>query len=150
MEKLNQWLTLAANLGVLAGLVFLALEIQQNTSAINRQAEIERTSRIMQPYIQDVATLYERVKAVDGEEPEIGAFEERYDFSTKEAVSWVAFLQSSWRTYESDFSHLGPSAGLEADIAYMLSFPDNQLFWAQLKKSFDEEFVEYVDTMQGD
>jgi len=35
MEKLNQWLTLAANLGVLVGIVFLVLEIDQNTRAQN-------------------------------------------------------------------------------------------------------------------
>ena len=32
-EKLNNWLTLGANIGVLAGIVFLAYEIQQNTVA---------------------------------------------------------------------------------------------------------------------
>ena len=34
MEKMNQWLTLAANLGVIAGIVFLAYEIQVNTDAV--------------------------------------------------------------------------------------------------------------------
>ena len=33
LEKLNHWLTLAANLGVLAGIIFLAIEIQQSTNA---------------------------------------------------------------------------------------------------------------------
>ena len=32
-EKLNNWLSLAANIGVLAGIVFLAYELQQNTLA---------------------------------------------------------------------------------------------------------------------
>ncbi len=31
MNKLNQWLTLFANLGVMAGLMFLAIELNQNT-----------------------------------------------------------------------------------------------------------------------
>ena len=31
MEKLNQWMTLVANVGVVAGIVFLAFEISQNT-----------------------------------------------------------------------------------------------------------------------
>ena len=34
MDKLNQWLTLIANLGVLVGIVFLAIEINQNTAAL--------------------------------------------------------------------------------------------------------------------
>ena len=32
-DRLNHWLTLGANIGVLAGIIFLALEIQQNTAA---------------------------------------------------------------------------------------------------------------------
>lgn len=32
-EKLNNWLTLGANIGVLAGIVFLVYELQQNTLA---------------------------------------------------------------------------------------------------------------------
>jgi len=34
IEKINHWITLAANLGVVAGVVFLALEIQQNNELL--------------------------------------------------------------------------------------------------------------------
>ena len=37
MDKLNQWLTLSANVGVLLGILFLAFEVQQNTAAIQSQ-----------------------------------------------------------------------------------------------------------------
>lgn len=33
LEKLNQWLTLVANVGVIAGLVFLAVQVRANTEA---------------------------------------------------------------------------------------------------------------------
>ena len=148
VEKLNQWLTLAANLGVLAGIIFLALEIQQNTATMNRQAGVERTSRLMGPYVQDIPAIYEKVKAVDGEEPVITVFKDRYKLDTQEAVTWVGFLQSNWQVYESDFRHLGPSAELDADIRYMMSFPDNQLLWDRLKSSFDVDFVDYVESLE--
>ena len=38
VDKLNKWLTLVANFAILGGLVFLALEIQQNTNAIRSTA----------------------------------------------------------------------------------------------------------------
>ena len=38
VEKLNQWLTLLANVGVLAGIVFLAVELQQNTQELKLQS----------------------------------------------------------------------------------------------------------------
>lgn len=33
LDTLNKWLNVAANIGVLAGIVFLAYELQQNTLA---------------------------------------------------------------------------------------------------------------------
>jgi hypothetical protein len=37
-ENLNKWLSLGANLGVVAGLVFLGIEINQNTRATTSAA----------------------------------------------------------------------------------------------------------------
>ncbi len=40
MQKMNRWLTLVANLGVLAGLFILIYEVDQNTSALRNEADI--------------------------------------------------------------------------------------------------------------
>lgn len=47
MDRTNQWLTLVANLGVIAGLVFLGYEIRQNTNIAKASAYREN--------IQDIA-----------------------------------------------------------------------------------------------
>jgi hypothetical protein len=47
LDKINQWLVLVSNLGVLAGIVFLAIEINQNTTVARsstRQAIAEMVS----------------------------------------------------------------------------------------------------------
>jgi ATP phosphoribosyltransferase regulatory subunit HisZ len=36
MEKLNHWLTLVANFGVIAGVVFLAYELRQNNELLEQ------------------------------------------------------------------------------------------------------------------
>lgn len=41
-DKLNHWLTLGANIGVLAGIVFLALEIRQNSDLARLQFAEDR------------------------------------------------------------------------------------------------------------
>ncbi len=41
MDKVNKWLTLLANLGVLAGIIFLAVELQQNTNASRTDAYLQ-------------------------------------------------------------------------------------------------------------
>ena len=38
MDRLNSWLTLIANIGVLGGFLFVAYEIQQNTAQLRAEA----------------------------------------------------------------------------------------------------------------
>jgi len=51
VDTTNQWLTLAANLGVIAGLIFLGIEIRQNTNIAKASAYRE--------IIQDIAAWRE-------------------------------------------------------------------------------------------
>ena len=45
-ESLNWWMTLLANTGVLGGLVFVGLEIQQNTSQLRTEASYSITESV--------------------------------------------------------------------------------------------------------
>ncbi len=38
LDSVNKWLTLAANIGVLAGIIFLAVEVQQNSTQLKLQS----------------------------------------------------------------------------------------------------------------
>ena len=42
MDSVNKWLTLAANFGVIAGIIFLVLELQQNNELLASDASINR------------------------------------------------------------------------------------------------------------
>jgi hypothetical protein len=46
MDRLNQWLTLLANIGVFVGLVFVVIEVRQNTDIARMQAYRENTQDI--------------------------------------------------------------------------------------------------------
>jgi len=43
LDSLNKWLMLAANIGVIAGIIFLAIEIQQNSLSTQAQTRTELT-----------------------------------------------------------------------------------------------------------
>lgn len=45
MDKLNRWLTLLANVGVIAGIVFLGIEIRQNTEMVRSQTRDSITEK---------------------------------------------------------------------------------------------------------
>ena len=46
-ERINIWLSLAANLGVLGGILFLAYEINQNTSQMRSEASYSITESLL-------------------------------------------------------------------------------------------------------
>ena len=65
MEKLNQWLSVVSNLGVIVGIFFLAYEIQTNTSAVRSatyQAFTDSTFSWADSEIEHAATLSEIYK----------------------------------------------------------------------------------------
>jgi len=47
-EKLNRWLALGANVGVLIGLILLVYEVRQNSALMQAQISMERTNTNMQ------------------------------------------------------------------------------------------------------
>ena len=46
MEKLNQWLTLSANVGIIVGIVFLAFELNQNNRLLESEARLNQADSI--------------------------------------------------------------------------------------------------------
>lgn len=46
LGKLNRWLTLIANVGVIAGIVFLAVEIRQNSAMIRAQTRTQLAEQV--------------------------------------------------------------------------------------------------------
>ena len=55
-DKLNQWLSLVANFGVLIGIVFLAIEMRQNTAMMQAQTRDAMTEKQMTFYSQILAS----------------------------------------------------------------------------------------------
>ena len=47
-ERLNRWLTLAANIGVVLGLIILIFEVRQNASLTRTEMQIERNSMLIE------------------------------------------------------------------------------------------------------
>jgi hypothetical protein len=61
LGRVNQWLTLLANFGVLGGIIFLALEIQQNTTAV-RSSAIQESTNVARQQLLIYATDPELVR----------------------------------------------------------------------------------------
>ena len=90
MEKLNQWLTLLANMGVLFGIVFLAFEVQQNTTAIQSQTRATVFSGVQEE-------LWKNMEYTD---VTLNMLSSRRDLSPEEKVRFDAWMMASMKARE--------------------------------------------------
>ena len=61
LDSVNKWLMLAANVGVITGIYFLAIEVNDNTRNVRSQEkgaldqmELDRQIAVMDPYFSEV------------------------------------------------------------------------------------------------
>ena len=70
-DRMNRWLTLAANIGVLVGIVFLAVEIRQNTIAVQSEAlqqHFEQHTGLVMARVNSAELRVAFMKVADGYE----------------------------------------------------------------------------------
>jgi len=144
-DRLNRWMTLAANLGVLAGIFLLLVELQQNTESAKLQAA--------QSY---VALSHELDFRLVGDPTLIAPFytspEERTPEESRRLDRWYF---GSLRTWENGY-YLHSKGVLDDDLwsgqkEFMgdLLRRDDELrnYYQMNRKYFSESFTAYLDLL---
>lgn len=147
LSVLNEWLSLLANLGVVAGIVFLAVEIRQNTNMMQAQVAQSRSETAISLNEPDYSSEYLskiKVKLSDGE-----------TLTPAETTSYLGWIRAYLRVQENLFQQYQFGLideyvlrGMTSGIVYNLSRGDTRLgldFWDSTKTAFSDEFVEFVD-----
>jgi hypothetical protein len=142
MDKLNKWLTLLANIGVLFGIGFLAYEIRQNTVATHaqtRESILSATQTELEAIREDPNLIHSIIK------------EER--LTADEQIKLYVWLVSALRIRE--FSWLQWKSGIideaqwETELAVtvaILQAPRVRLWWSTLgHKTVSEDFSAFVN-----
>jgi hypothetical protein len=142
MDKLNKWLSLFANIGVLAGIGFLAYEIRQNTDATHAQTR----EAIL------VATQSE-LEAVREDPNLIHSITKDDQLNADEQIKLYTWLVSALRVRE--FSWLQWRNGVIDDAQWksevavtvaILQAPRVRLWWTKVgHKTVSDEFRLFVD-----
>ena len=133
IEKINHWLTLLANIGVLAGIIFLAIELQQNTSISKANGYREniqgisdwRSDVMSDPGLSEIFRKYyvvQDVSELDGSETTqlfllilniFGSYENAYF-----ARDYGVIGDEEWARFEKGVcTHFNITKGLELEIA---------------------------------
>jgi len=145
MDKLNQWLGLVANIGVLIGVFVVVYELRQNTSVSAAQAAFEVNALVDASYrarAQDprLARLVE-----DGHNsPDALEDLERLQFyawlrADINATETVWFYYKNGQIAEEDFG------GFRNAICSRLTTPGGKLYWKEEALFFAEGFRESVN-----
>jgi len=146
-DRANRWLSIGANLAVLASIVFLALEIRQNTEMTRAQITMGRAQnnlaladmQINSDYLPDII-----IKAADGEE-----------LSRTELYRYTTNIRAILRSYDNDLQQYNQGL-LGENIPrviptivdrFIVRSPHGRDFWERNKYSFSDEFMELADSV---
>ena len=146
MGKVNEWLTLVTNLGVIAGLVILVYEVNQTNQALLNETDvavhsIASENRHMLLENAELRKLYQRVET------------ERWDdFSSDQQWILRAFWSNELDRTQLQFM-LYTRNGVDLDDMDII-FNDRDLareafksYWEEWKDLYDPKFVAYLDEL---
>ena len=142
MERLNHWLRLLANFGVIVGLVFLAYEIRLNTQASHaqtREAILAATQAELAAVREDPNLIHSIVKTEPlTEDEQIRLYTWRVSALRVREFSWL-----QWRSGVIDDAQWGSELAVTVAI---LRAPRVRLWWHSLgEKTVSVEFAAFVN-----
>ena len=145
--ELGHTITILANIGVIAGIVFLAIELNQNTQQLALELRWQVNQRIVDNNrdLMGANPLPAFIKSVT--DPEELTFDE-----FQVAVALVFNFLNVWEDH-----YFLYQAGLIADeewkdfvredITFTLGYRFAQAFWEDAKANYEPEMVSYVDSL---
>ena len=144
-KQLNDWLQVMASIGVVLGLMFVALELRENSKVATEQgisamsgAYSNFLSRLDDPSARDIM---------------IRAMEETDEFSLEDSMQLMSLYLELLNGAEADFV-IGESRGLSSDISVTeamstsvwLSNRHGRAFWKNTRVLYTPEFAALVDS----
>ena len=146
---LNDWLSLAANLGVIAGIVFLGVEIQQNT-AVTRSAAAQEISNASVEFFMRVAENSDlaRVIKIANENPSELSEVEIVQFDSVTAAVFM-IMEGAYKQYRLGFLPKEGWEPYEKLIKGFLTNPISRTWWVNSSTVFSPEFEAMVIVVSG-
>ena len=147
LNKVNQWITLLANIGVLAGIVFLAIEIRQSGDAVTAQMQ------------DSIADGFIALNMATINDPQVGVtwvigLNEPDRLSDTEAIRFSMLMRALFNQfirvhglYKTGLLEESDWALYAREAATMMSSPGGKLHWAG--NEMNPEFRADVERYSG-
>jgi hypothetical protein len=131
VDRLNQWLTLGANFGVVIGLVLVAFQFQQNTDAVRLQARLGASGSIQNAELSHAGDKVTQV----------------WSYLT----SGLSGVYQNWVAYDAGYTTSSDMENMALAATMYLNYPFGLVFWNSMKNSqYDPRFVALVDSALTD
>ena len=152
LERAVHWAEILGQVGVIVTLVILILQIRDNTRVLKSQAIMQREAPLTEHFLGEspLPSILAKIKAVDGPEPTVQPFIERYGLSLEESVAWTRHVQSVWNAMAAEYAILGESEMLAQRINGLLGAADH-LLWLETggaRRLGDPDFAAYVNEVR--
>ena len=146
LQDWANWAEILASIAVVASLVFLAMQVRDNTRALESQAISDRAATLNGPFTNGSAVpeIFAKIKAVDGPEPLEQAYVDRYGMTYEEAGIWKRYMGTVWGGLAAIYARSGESSELTESIQLLALFPDDQMYWNLGGMGINEGFRAYV------
>ena len=144
--NLNKWLTLVANFGVIVGIVFLVIEIRQNTTISRAQTRAQQTVSVLtlqqMESNPELLSAYEKVA-----ESRPLQFRDRFVLALIANANFRHWENSYYQRQEGQFAEDQFIAEAEA-IRNLLAEQNHWEYWACSRQTYSEGFRDFVDGLR--
>jgi hypothetical protein len=148
MDNLNKWLALAANVGVIAGIIFLAIEIQQNTEMMRSQTRDNMAGKQLNLF-EWFATSTDNAAIRDrGGRGELEAGSPEYAQFGWMVAGTLRLWENEWYQYQQglfEVEEFEPRLNIWRGV--LLGSPGLIDAWDDIRPSFSPEFSALIDSL---
>ncbi|MGB5353618.1 MAG: hypothetical protein WBN32_08420 [Woeseia sp.] len=146
-NKLNRWLTLGANLGVLAGLLLLVLELNQNREMMRAQTRHEMAMAIVELLLvpasnEQLADLMYRAETGG----EITATE-RFQFNMRTNALLRYWEDVHYQYRVGLYDEIEFSKQIEAWRAALQRSEGMRVYWCEVRELYSPEYMAEMDAL---
>ena len=149
-DRLNRWLTLGANVGVLVGLLLLVVELNQNHEMMRSQTRHEIAAGIVDLLLvpasnEQLANLMYRAETGQELTPE-----ERYQFNMRTNALLRYWEDTHYQYRVGLYDKVEFSKQREAWRAAFLRSAGMRVYWCDVRTLYSPEFMAEMDALTPD
>lgn len=145
LEKLNSWLTFAANIGVIAGIVFLAIEIRQNSNAVRAQTRAQLAEGVTELFSANMNDKEYAAVLMRGNNIEELSPVEKYQYS-RHRNAWIHYWNNVAYQYQMGLYDKSEFILQVSTIrADMEKYPGLKIHWCNNKYSASQSLIKAIE-----